>query len=130
MTGTENRGDERTAAPATFDKLLQRWDSEQQAARERARELRRRVAEDARPVFERYGVERALLFGSVAEGRCREGSDVDLLVFPLPAEYYASCWRELEDAVGAPVDLHTDAEDPVFVRKILERGEIVYAAQR
>lgn len=118
----------RSPAPDTFGRLLARWHAQEEAARSRARELRQRVLEDARPVFERYGIERAVLFGSVAEGHCRESSDVDLLVMPLRAEDYGACWRELEDAVGGPVDLHTDGEDPVFVQKILSRGETVYAA--
>lgn len=117
-----------TVRAGSFEKLVGRWRAEEEEGRARAQELRRRALEDARPVFVRYGVERAVLFGSVAQGRCRKSSDIDLLVMPLAAADYWACWRELEDAVGAPVDLHTDAEDPVFVQQVLLRGETIYAA--
>lgn len=38
------------------------------------------VRERLSPVFDRYGVRRVVLFGSVAKGTATERSDVDLLV--------------------------------------------------
>ena len=112
----------------TFDKLKERW---QQRGRERERDnaARRAALRAVAPaVFARYGIKRAVLFGSLAEGRSRPGSDVDLLVMPLPATEFWEFWRDLEEAVGKPVDLLTDTDDPVLVKKILERGEVIYEA--
>ena len=39
-------------------------------------EMQRRLA----PVFDRYGIARAVVFGSVAKGTATERSDLDLLV--------------------------------------------------
>jgi len=38
------------------------------------------IREKATPVFEKYGVKRAQIFGSFARGEARPDSDVDLLV--------------------------------------------------
>jgi hypothetical protein len=33
---------------------------------------------------------------------------------------------ELEEAVGLPIDLYTDLDDPILVEKIITRGETLY----
>lgn len=38
------------------------------------------ISEKARPVFKKYGVKRARIFGSYARGEARADSDVDFLV--------------------------------------------------
>ncbi len=113
-----------------FEKLKKRWARERADRADRAERLRARLLERGRPVFGRYGVRRVVLFGSVLAGRSTEHSDVDLLVIPLgPAEYWPFR-HDLEQALGMPVDIYTERDDPTFVEKILERGETVYAAQR
>lgn len=47
---------------------------------------------------------------------------------PLAQEEYWNFRRELEEALGYPLDLHTQADDPTLVAKILERDEVVYDA--
>lgn len=112
----------------TFDKLKKRW-QERERQRERENAVRKADLRAAAPaVFARYGVKKAVLFGSLAEGRSRSGSDVDLLVMPLPASEFWAFWHELEDAVGKPIDLLTDTDDPTMVKKILDRGEVIYEA--
>lgn len=46
------------------------------------------VVARARPIFERFGIRQAVLFGSLAQGNSSEHSDVDLLVTPLGAAQY------------------------------------------
>ena len=63
----------------------------------------RDIQEKAVPVLKRYGVKRAALFGSYAQGRVRKASDVDLLV-DIGEEV------SLLDFVGLKIDLETTLE--------------------
>jgi len=66
--------------------------------------IKRKIA----PILKRYGVTRAALFGSVARGESREGSDVDILVEIGPKISllrFVGLRQDLEDALGRPVDL-------------------------
>lgn len=69
---------------------------------------------------------RAYLFGSIAEGRVGAQSDVDLLVLGVCAAAYWNLRRDLEQALGRPLDLFTQDDDPVFVAKIIARGQVIY----
>ena len=113
----------------SFEKLKQRWRAETDARRARSDHLRGIVRERCVSVFERFGVQKAVIFGSVAQGRVGARSDVDLLVLPLKNDVYWEFMHELEDVLERPVDLYTDRDDPAWVRKILERGEVVYDAR-
>ncbi len=109
-----------------FDKLKQRWERER-IRRQRDSELRKKLLkEKAIPVFKKYHISKAVLFGSAADNQCRPDSDIDLFVSPLPVEYYWDFMRELQDTIGLPVDMYTDTDDEMFVKKILERGEVLY----
>lgn len=113
-----------------FEKVKARRTREREAAAARGGRVRTRLVERGRPVFERYGVDRVVLSGSVREGCSTEGSDVDLLVMPLAAEQYWSFRHDLEEALEVSVDLYTEDDDRDFVRKILERGETIYEVRR
>lgn len=66
------------------------------------------ISEKARPVFEKYGVKRARIFGSFARGEARPDSDVDfLVVYPERASLY--------DFIGLRQDLAERLERPVDV---------------
>ncbi len=59
---------------------------------------------------ERYGVKSLAVFGSMARGDNREGSDVDILVTFAGAATFDSFMGlklDLEDLLGRPVDLGT-----------------------
>lgn len=95
----------------------------------RSAERRRRLREQGVAVLRRYGVRAAWLFGSVAEGTARQESDVDLLAIPVSAADYWALRRDLEAALGCPIDLYSQDDDPVFVRKVMDRGELFYEIQ-
>ena len=58
------------------------------------------------PVFDRYGVRRAVLFGSYGKGTATEKSDVDLLVDSgLHGLRFVGLLDEVQRAVGKDVDL-------------------------
>ena len=58
------------------------------------------------PVFERYGVHRAVLFGSYGKGTANEKSDVDLLVDSgLRGLRFVGLLQDVQNAVNKYVDL-------------------------
>ena len=58
------------------------------------------------PVFHRYGISRAVLFGSVAKGTATEKSDLDLLVdSELRGLRFVGFMEAVRHAVGMPVDV-------------------------
>lgn len=81
------------------------------------------VREKTAPILKKYGVRRARLFGSVARGSEHADSDVDILVsFMRPTDgwTYAGLARELEEALGRPVDLVTENALSEYMRPRIE----------
>ena len=109
-----------------FIKLKQKWASERKYRKVRSKTIRRLLLEQGKPVFEKFGIKKILLFGSVADNLCTDKSDLDILVMPLSNEKYWDFRFELEEAVCLQIDLYTKNDDPVLVRKIFSRGEILY----
>ena len=65
-------------------------------------EMQRRLA----PVFDRYGIARAVVFGSVAKGTATERSDLDLLVDSrLRGLRFVGFVEDVHQAAGIPVDV-------------------------
>jgi predicted nucleotidyltransferase len=112
-----------------FEKLKARWTNERLLRRREARLRREALLGKAIPVFERYGVARAVVFGSVARGSTHSESDIDLLVMPLEQRNYWDFRRALEEVLDYQIDLYTQADDSVLVKKIQERGDLIYDAQ-
>ena len=112
-----------------FSKVKARWRREREERENRSHELRRRLVERGGPILRSYGVRDAWLFGSVAAGMAELESDLDLLVMPVAADDYWPLRRDLEVAVGCPLDLYTQDDDPTFVKKVMERGEHINATQ-
>lgn len=110
----------------SFEKLKQRWSNEKWEQEARAAEFKRQLQEKGTPIFKKYNLQTVYIFGSVAAGRIRQDSDVDLYVSSLPADKYWNFRHELEETVQLPIDLYTDSDDYTFIRKIVERGEKVY----
>lgn len=77
-------------------------------------------------LFARYGVKRAVLYGSVMEKRVCDSSDVDILITDIEAEKYFALILEIEELLGRRVDLRTNDGKSEFARKITERGIVIY----
>ncbi|MBO7674449.1 MAG: nucleotidyltransferase domain-containing protein [Atopobiaceae bacterium] len=92
------------------------------------------VSQRVGPVFERWGIERAWLYGSVARGTQTERSDVDLMVELVPdAGIGIGIVRlqdELEDVLGLDVDIHSVPDpkrtNPAFLRNYESSKVLVY----
>jgi len=90
----------------------------------RAERLRKRLPEAASLLRSHYGAESVVLFGSLAAGRPREGSDVDLAVTGLPRARYFDALSTLMNLFGAPVDLVCLEEAPQSLReRVAAEGE-------
>lgn len=81
-----------------------------------------RTISDARsaltPVFDRYGISRAVLFGSVAKGTATQKSDLDILVdSKLRGLKFVGFMEAVRQAVGMPVD--------VFDVSHIEHGSLI-----
>jgi predicted nucleotidyltransferase len=86
-----------------------------------------RLSAEAPALREKYGVKSLAVFGSMARGDDREGSDVDLLVtFDGPATFdnFMGLKLYLEDTLGRPVDLGTPDTLRPEIRAHVERDLI------
>ena len=82
------------------------------------------------PVFDHYGISRAVLFGSVAKGTATEKSDLDLLVdSKLRGLKFVGFMEAVRQAVGMPVDIfdvrHIE-KDSKIDREICSTGVTIY----
>lgn len=71
------------------------------------------------PIFRKYGIRHAAVFGSTARGTNKTESDVDFLIklgAPMGMFLYMRLLRELEKTLGKPVDLVTDKGINKFIR--------------
>ena len=109
-----------------YEKLKQRWSREKSDAYARADGLKKQLLSRGTPVFKKFDLQAVYLFGSLAAGRSRQDSDIDLYVSILPNDLYWEFRHELEEAVQLPIDLYTDSDNRGFVDKIIERGEKIY----
>lgn len=82
------------------------------------------------PVFKRYGVEKAVLFGSVAKGTATDSSDLDILVDSrLKGLRFIGLLEELKQVAHMDIDLLdvTHVEKGSLVEKeIRETGVVIY----
>jgi predicted nucleotidyltransferase len=74
------------------------------------------------------GVRRIILYGSLAKGTFREGSDVDLAVEGLAAVDHFRLWAELERDESFRLDLHRWEELSEGLREVVgSYGRVLYA---
>ena len=82
------------------------------------------------PVFQKYGVIRASLFGSTARGDNNNKSDIDLLISPAAGTTLfdmVGIKNDLEAVLEKPVDLLTyNGLNPLLKDQILKQQEIIY----
>ena len=111
-----------------FKKLKQRWLENQKEqvlnAQKRTEKLKALV-----PVFKKYGVRRAYLFGSLTRNVCSSRSDIDLYVEEVDNKLYWNMLRDLEDAATYDIDLYTQSDEAQFIKKIKERGIKIYESK-
>ena len=81
-------------------------------------------------ICQRYHVRSLRVFGSVARGTAKRGSDVDVLVeFARPASLLdlVRLQRELSEVLGQPVDLVTEKALSPYIRpQVVSEAQVVY----
>jgi len=81
------------------------------------------------PIFIKYRVKYAYLFGSVLRGKCKESSDIDLYVEKICDKDFWKFLRELKKISPYDIDIYTQSDDKNFIMKIKQRGIKIYEAQ-
>ncbi|MGM0577589.1 MAG: nucleotidyltransferase family protein [Myxococcota bacterium] len=104
----------------TLEHLRRREHVRREAGVARARRLSEPLETAAERLRSRYGAREVFLFGSVARGEVRAGSDVDLATRGLAPERYFDALADLMRLFGGPVDLVRLEEAP---RSLVERVE-------
>lgn len=90
-------------------------------------------AEELAAICERYGIAELAVFGSVARGAARQGSDVDLLYVLAPGRHLGFSINDLEDELtevfGRPIDLVARSALHRLLRdEVLAEARMLYAA--
>lgn len=88
------------------------------------------VAKKLRPVFKKYNVNKAILFGSVANNTNNENSDVDLLVDSgLKGLRFLGLANDIEEALNIDVDVfdvtHIN-KNSIIDNEIKMKGVVIY----
>jgi len=84
----------------------------------------------ARLLYQKYGVDKVYLFGSLAKAETfHQKSDIDLAVEGLPSQFYfkalAEIWHELPSGMELDLIPLEDA-DAEFYKKVLEEGILLH----
>lgn len=113
---------------------LSEWTRRDAAVAEASAVLRAKVAA-AMPRLEgilaEHGVGEAFLFGSMASGSPRRGSDVDIAVASCPPARFYRLAAKLERALGLPLDLvDLDVAPADFAQQIRSHGRRIYPPAR
>ena len=92
------------------------------------------IKDELSPVFKKYDVNSAVLFGSYAKKNARHNSDVDILVDSgLKGLAFFGLLEDVANALGKPVDLIDVTQvDPnsVVMNEINQTGVMIYGRQR
>jgi len=87
------------------------------------------IKEKITPILQRYGIEKAAIFGSLAKGKAKINSDVDILVEikgDMSLLDFIGIKIELEEALKMKVDLvEYDTIKPTIKDKILAEQVVI-----
>lgn len=71
------------------------------------------------------GCTEGYLFGSIAKGKARQTSDIDLAVRGIPPADFFRVYGKLAMIVQTPIDLIDLDDQSSFSRRLTERGEFI-----
>ena len=86
------------------------------------------------PVFKRYNISKAYLFGSYARGEATEKSDIDLMIVPQNYNGIGFTVCRLYEALGyafnKPVDVITEKDAEQVMPATIERDKVIVYEQQ
>jgi len=82
--------------------------------------------EKAVKILENVGCKEVYLFGSLAEGNAREGSDIDLAVRGCPSGVFFHALGKLMLELNHPIDLVDLDRDNDFARYLEKEGSLIH----
>lgn len=115
------------------DNYVVYWKQQQVNHRRQNQRLAQVARRDLRQIVQtlrdNYGVQRIILFGSLAKNRFTAEADIDLAVAGLsPADFFTA-YAEVNRLTRFRVDLKPlESLHPHFYQRILAQGEIIYEA--
>ncbi len=90
-----------------------------------AASLSDRARRAARALTARWPSAHVRLFGSVARGACHAHSDIDLVVYGLPAAEVLAAWQTAESAAGTEsIDVLRYEECPPALREAIDEESV------
>jgi len=116
-----------------YEEYIRAWVERKKREEEKMKLLAQKALKEAKRVAEvlreRYGVRRAVLFGSLAKylrgtGEFTERSDIDLAVEGLPKEKYFKVLSEINRLSEFEIDLIDLEGCPEFLKRLIEREGI------
>lgn len=91
---------------------------------------KKKIKELAQPIFEKYGISYAYLFGSYVKDKANEKSDIDILVSGEAKGFkFLQLQSDLIDTFKKQIDLIRSSDlknNEEFLNEILETGEKIY----
>ncbi len=115
------------------DTFVAYWKQQQARLRRQNEQLAELARQNLKGIVEvlreGYGVDRVILFGSLAKGRFTTESDIDLAVAGLaPADFFRA-YAEVNRLSQFQVDLKPlESLHPHFCQRVLAQGETIYEA--
>jgi predicted nucleotidyltransferase len=100
------------------------------------------LADRLRPLFQKHGILRAIVFGSLSRGDATRRSDLDLLIvqdtdqrfldryeYLLPEIVRGVPGRDVDLLIYTPNELRAAAERP-FIATVLREGKVIYELEQ
>lgn len=107
--------------------MRKRKERERRKVRRYREKVRKKLEKILESVTDKYqSIERVIVFGSFTRDHFDENSDLDLYMSDPSAEEFYEIKRKLEEGLDIEVDLYTGTDDKKFIKKVEERGEILF----
>jgi len=94
---------------------------------DRIKRVRKNILSEGRAVFEKYKVDKVILFGSLFSIDLGNAAEVAALAIPLTKKEFWTFRQEIGILAGCPVDVFCQDDDPNFLTEALEKGELIYS---
>jgi|APSaa5957512622_1039677.scaffolds.fasta_scaffold90347_2 predicted nucleotidyltransferase len=95
-----------------------------------AEKIKKSLREDGKEIFQKYKIEKVSAFGSVYSSKLQSTAEVAVLAVPLEVDEFWSFRQDMGVVAGCPVDVFSQDDEPDFLLKVQEQGELIYDRQK